>query len=66
MSAEELAIAAEYRMKELDGPGATALLKKALALDPGYSRAHLMLGIQDFKNARFEFCFILIIVLSVL
>ena len=54
MSAEELAIAAEYRMKELDGAGATALLEKALTLDPGYSRAHLMLGVQDFKNARFE------------
>jgi len=54
MSAEELAIAAEYRMKELDGAGATVLLEKALALDPGYSRAHLMLGIREFKNAHFE------------
>jgi tetratricopeptide (TPR) repeat protein len=54
MSAEELAVAAEYRMKELDGAGATTLLEKALALDAGYSRAHLMLGIQDYKNAHFE------------
>ena len=53
MSAEELAIAAEYRMKELDDAGATALLEKALALDAGYSRALLTLGIQDFKHARF-------------
>jgi tetratricopeptide (TPR) repeat protein len=54
MSAEELAIAAEYRMKELDGAGATRLLEKALAHDAGYSRAHLMLGIQDFKQAHFD------------
>jgi len=54
MSAEELAIAAEYRMKELDGAGATTLLEKALTLDPGYSRARLMLGIQDFKQAHYE------------
>jgi tetratricopeptide (TPR) repeat protein len=53
MSAEELAIAAEYRLKELDDAGATALLEKALALDAGYSRALLMLGIQDFTHARF-------------
>jgi len=53
MSAEELAIAAEYRLKELDDAGATTLLNKALALDAGYSRALLMLGIQDFTHARF-------------
>jgi len=54
MGAEELAIAAEYRMKELDGAGAAVLLQKALTLDAGYSRVHLMLGIQEFKNAHFD------------
>lgn len=52
MSAEELTLAAEYRMKELDAAGGAALLKKALALDAGYSRANLQLGIQHFLAGR--------------
>ncbi len=53
MSVEELAIAAEFKLKELDVTGATALLNKALEHDPGYSRAHLLLGISDFNRGRF-------------
>jgi Domain of unknown function (DUF5107) len=50
MSVEELTLAAEYRLKELDAPGAIALLDKALERDPGYSRAHLLLGIHNFRR----------------
>ena len=53
MSAEELTLAAEFKLKELDAPGAIALLDRALKLDPGFSRAHLLLGIQDFNSARY-------------
>lgn len=52
MSVEELTLAAENRLKELDGAGGVALLEKALTLDPGYSRAHLQLGIHDFNSGR--------------
>ena len=54
MSVEELTLAAEYRLKELDEPGAMALFDKALKLDPGYSRSHLLLGITDFNDSRYE------------
>lgn len=53
MSVEELTLAAENRLKELDGAGAVALLEKALKLDPGYSRAHLQLGIHDFNSGQY-------------
>ena len=52
MTPEELSIAAEFKFKELDSPGARALLDKALRHDPGYSRAHLLLGIDDFCAGR--------------
>jgi hypothetical protein len=54
MSAEELAIAAEYKFKELDESGARALLDKALEKDPGYSRAHVLLGIDDYRAGRYD------------
>lgn len=54
MSVEELTLAAEFRQKELDEPGARALLDKALERDPGYSRAHLLLGMQEFNGGRYE------------
>jgi tetratricopeptide (TPR) repeat protein len=54
MSTEELTLAAEYRMKELDPAGASALLQKALEKDAGYSRAHMLLGIQAFTAGRHE------------
>ncbi len=52
MGVEELAIAAEFKFKELDETSARALLAKALERDPGYSRAHLLLGIDDFRAGR--------------
>ncbi len=54
MSAEELTLGAEFRLKELDEPGAQALFDAALKRDPGYSRAHLLMGITDFNDARYE------------
>jgi tetratricopeptide (TPR) repeat protein len=52
MSVEELTVAAEFKLKELDETEAIVLLEKALKLDPGYSRAHLLLGINDFNHGR--------------
>ncbi len=52
LSIEELVNAAEFRFKELDSAGARALLEKALGKDPGESRAHLLLGIDDFRAGR--------------
>ena len=54
MSVEELVLAGEYRLKELDDAGATALFEQALRRDPGYSRAHLQSGIQDYQHGRYE------------
>ncbi|PZS08356.1 MAG: hypothetical protein DLM70_02675 [Chloroflexi bacterium] len=54
MGVEELTLAAEYRLKELDEPGATALLDQALQHDPGYSRAHLLIGMTDFNDNRYQ------------
>ena len=54
MSAEELTLAAEFRLKELDEPGAEALFAAALKRDPGYSKAHLLMGITDFNDGRYE------------
>jgi len=54
MSVEELTLAAEFRQKELDEPGARVLLDRALERDPGYSRAHLLLGVQEFTGGRYE------------
>ena len=52
LTVEELLVAAEFKFKELDAAGARALLKKALTLDPEYSRAHLLLGIDDLRDGR--------------
>ncbi|MGJ5813972.1 DUF5107 domain-containing protein [Paludibaculum fermentans] len=54
MSVEELVLAGEYRLKELDDAGAAALFQQALDRDPGDSRAHRQLGIQAYQHARFE------------
>jgi tetratricopeptide (TPR) repeat protein len=53
MSAEELTLAAEFKLKELDSPGAIALLDRAFKQDPGFSRAHLLLGIHAFNSGRY-------------
>ncbi len=54
MSVEELTLAAEYRLKELDEPGARALLDEAFKRDSGYSQAHTLLGITEFRAGRYE------------
>jgi tetratricopeptide (TPR) repeat protein len=54
MSIEELTLAAEYRLKELDEAGARVLLNQALKRDSGYSQAHTLLGITEFKAGRYE------------
>jgi tetratricopeptide (TPR) repeat protein len=54
MSVEDLTLAAEFRLKELDEAGARALLGQALKLDPGYSRAHILLAMTDFEDGHYE------------
>jgi tetratricopeptide (TPR) repeat protein len=54
MSAEELAMAADFKFKELKDTAAVDLLNKALVRDPGYSKAHLLLGIHHFVNGRYQ------------
>jgi tetratricopeptide (TPR) repeat protein len=54
MSVEELVLAAEFKLKSLDAVGGLALLDKALVQDPGFSRAHLLLGIHHFNAGRYE------------
>ncbi len=53
MSAEELTLAAEFKLKELDGTGARNLLEQALKLDPGFSRAHVLAGIDRFNRGEY-------------
>jgi tetratricopeptide (TPR) repeat protein len=54
MSAEELVLAADFKIKELNTQKATELINKALEKDPGYSRAHLLLGESDFVEYRYK------------
>jgi tetratricopeptide (TPR) repeat protein len=53
ISVEELTLAAEFRLKELDETGARALLTQALQRDSGNSRAHILLGITDFNDGLY-------------
>lgn len=53
MTVEELTLAARFKLKELNGAAGTELLNKALALDPGFSRAHLEYGIHHFNHHRY-------------
>ena len=53
MSAEELVLAAESKLKELNSAAAVDLLNQALKRDPGFSRAHLQLGIDHFNAGRY-------------
>ncbi len=54
MSTEELTLAGEFRLKELDEPGARALFDAALKRDPNYSLAHRLMGITDFNDGRYR------------
>jgi Tfp pilus assembly protein PilF len=53
MSVEELTLAAEKKLKQLNPAAAIDLLNAALARDAGYSRAHLLLGIDHYTGGRF-------------
>lgn len=53
MTVEELVVAAEFKLKELQSAAAVNLLQAALKRDPGFSRAHLLLGINDFIAGRY-------------
>lgn len=53
MTADELAVAAEARFKELRPQAAAELLRRALDQDPEFSRAHLLLGIQALSDRRY-------------
>ncbi|MGE5645302.1 MAG: DUF5107 domain-containing protein [Acidobacteriota bacterium] len=53
MGVEELTLAAEFKLKELNYESALSLINKALERDPGYSRAHLLLGITDYNAGRY-------------
>lgn len=52
MSAEELLLAAEFRLKELDTKGASDLIALSLGKDSGYSSAHLLQGIIFYKSGQ--------------
>jgi len=54
MSVEELVEAAEFKLKEMDPGAMQDLIDRALKLDPGYSRAHLLLGINDYNHGRYK------------
>lgn len=54
MTVEQLVQAAEYKLKESDPSGMLDLVNDALKLDPGDSRAHLLLGIYDYTAGRFK------------
>jgi tetratricopeptide (TPR) repeat protein len=53
MTVEELALAAEFKLKGLNAAAGLELLTKSLERDPGYSRAHLLLGIHHFTGYRY-------------
>jgi tetratricopeptide (TPR) repeat protein len=54
MSVEELVDAAEFKLKEMNPEGMQDLVDRALKLDPGYSRAHLLLGVNHFNHGRYR------------
>ena len=53
MSVEELTLAGEFRLKELDEAGARRFFEAALKRDPLYSRANLQAGMADFNSRRY-------------
>ena len=54
MSAEELVLAAEFKLKELNVPAALHFAGLALQRDAGYSRAHALLGVLYFAENKFN------------
>ncbi|MCE5270338.1 DUF5107 domain-containing protein [bacterium] len=54
MSAEELVLEAETRIEEMHAETGAALLRAALERDPGYSRAHLGLGLWHLDQENLD------------
>jgi tetratricopeptide (TPR) repeat protein len=54
MSVEELTLAGEFQLKELNESAAQELFDAALKKDPGYSRANTLLGITHFNGGRYQ------------
>jgi len=54
MSIEELVQTAEFKLKEVNTTGMQELVALALKKDPGYSRAHLLLGVFDYTQGSFK------------
>jgi tetratricopeptide (TPR) repeat protein len=54
MSVEELVEAADFKLKEMNPTAMQDLVDRALKLDPGYSRAHLLLGINYYNHDRYK------------
>jgi len=54
MSAEELVEAAEFKLKEMDPGAIQDLVDRALKLDPGYSQAHLLLGVYHYNAGDYK------------
>ena len=52
MGPEELVLAAEFRLKELDDAGALDLLALSLKKEPGYSAANTLKGIVLYKEGK--------------
>ena len=54
MRVEEFVQAAEFKLKETNPSAMQELVAKALQKDPGYSRAHLLLGIYDYTGGKYK------------
>ena len=54
MSVEELVEAADFKLKEMDPVAMKEMVDRALKIDPGYSRAHLLLGINHYNHGRYK------------
>jgi tetratricopeptide (TPR) repeat protein len=54
MGVEELVQAAEFKLKEMNPGAMQNLVDRALKLDPGYSLAHLLLGVNHYNSGRYK------------
>ena len=54
MTVEELVQAAEFKLKEMDPAAMQDLVARALKLDPGSSRAHLLVGVDAYTHGRYK------------
>ncbi|MBW7996121.1 MAG: DUF5107 domain-containing protein [Candidatus Glassbacteria bacterium] len=52
MTLEELVLDAETKIKEMHTQSAVSQLRRALETDPGYTRAHLNLGLVHYERGR--------------